>query len=136
MQLRMIRLSVPNPNNLYPSYDNQLETRYDFASSDLKGIYETNKDYLLKTTEKEIWNYISNDFLCNDSENMFPKRSLLTGEWYIESISFDEKVLAIQTVLLGTDLGYKDDYLGLEVVFIYDKEQNIFCVDGVNSSSK
>ena len=30
------------------------------------------------------------DLLCGDEEGMFPKRSVLTGEWYIRSVSFED----------------------------------------------
>ena len=76
-----------------------------------------------------------NDDLCNDEEGMFPKRSVLTGEWYIRSVSFEDDILSIETALLGTDLGYPDDYLGLELIFIYDDESKEFAFDGINSSA-
>ena len=90
---------------------------------------------LLQISEDEIRDYINNDDLCNDEEGMFPKRSVLTGEWYIRSVSFEDDILSIETALLGTDLGYPDDYLGLELIFIYDDESKEFAFDGINSSA-
>ena len=135
MQLKMIRLSKPNPDNNYSNYENQLEPQYFFDDADSRSLFENNKDYLLQTAEDEITNYINDDDLCNDEEGMFPKRSWLTGEWYIRSVSFEDDILSIATALLGTDLGYKDDYLGLEVIFTYDHETNEFAFDGINSSA-
>ena len=135
MQLKMIRLSKPNPDNNYSNYENQLEPQYFFDDADSRSLFENNKDYLLQTAEDEITNYINDDDLCNDEEGMFPKRSWLTGEWYIRSVSFEDDILSIETALLGTDLGYKDDYLGLEVIFTYDHETNEFAFDGINSSA-
>ena len=123
MNLKMIRLSKPNPDNLFSNYENQLEPQYFFTSSVSKTLFENSQRTLLQISEDEIRDYINNDDLCNDEEGMFPKRSVLTGEWYIE------------TALLGTDLGYPDDYLGLELIFIYDDESKEFAFDGINSSA-
>ena len=135
MQLKMIRLSKPNPENKFSNYENKLEPQYFFPDSDSRYLFESNKDSLLQIAENEIRDYISNDDLCNDEEGMFPKRSVLTGEWYIRSVSFEDDILSIETALLGTDLGYPDDYLGLELIFIYDDELNGFDFDGINSSA-
>lgn len=135
MQLKMIRLSKPNPDNKYSSYANQLEPQYFFPDSDARALFEGNKASLLQSAADEILDYISNDDLCNDDEDMFPRRSVLTGEWYIRSVTFEDNMLSIETALLGTDLGYPDDYLGLELIFMYDEELNEFAFDGINSSA-
>lgn len=135
MQLKMIILSKPNPDNKYSNYENQLEPQYFFPDSDSRALFESNKDSILQIVEDEIRDYIDNDDLCNDEEEMFPKRSVLTGEWYIRSFSFEDDILSIETALLGTDLGYPDDYLGLELIFIYDGELSEFSFDGINSSA-
>ena len=79
MQLKMIILSKPNPDNKYSNYENQLEPQYFFPDSDSRALFESNKDSILQIVEDEIRDYIDNDDLCNDSEEMFPKRSYLTG---------------------------------------------------------
>jgi hypothetical protein len=135
MNLKMIRLSKPNPDNLFSNYENQLEPQYFFASSVSKTLFENSQKTLLQIAENEIREYINNDDLCNDEEGMFPKRSVLTGEWYISSVSFEDDILSIEAALLGTDLGYPDDYLGLELIFIYDDESKEFAFDGINSSA-
>lgn len=135
MNLKMICLSKPNPDNQFSNYENQLEPQYFFSTSDLKALFESNKKTLLQIAEDEIRNYINNDDLCNDEEGMFPKRSVLTGEWYISSVSFEDDILSVETALLGTDLGYPDDYLGLELIFTYDDEIQEFAFDGINSSA-
>ena len=108
MNLKMIRLSKPNPDNLFSNYENQLEPQYFFTSSVSKTLFENSQRTLLQISEDEIRDYINNDDLCNDEEGMFPKRSVLTGEWYIRSVSFEDDILSIETALLGTDLGYPD----------------------------
>lgn len=135
MNLKMIRLSKPNPDNLFSNYENQLEPQYFFTSSVSKTLFENSQRTLLQISEDEIRDYINNDDLCNYEEGMFPKRSVLTGEWYIRSVSFEDDILSIETALLGTDLGYPDDYLGLELIFIYDDESKEFAFDGINSSA-
>ena len=135
MQLKLIHLSKTNPDNRYSNYENQLEPQYFFPDSESRALFENKKVALLQISEDEILDYINNDDLCNDDEEMFPKRSVLTGEWYIRSVSFEDDILSIETALLGTDLGYPDDYLGLELIFIYDDELKEFAFDGINSSA-
>ena len=127
MNLKMIRLSKPNPDNLFSNYENQLEPQYFFTSSVSKTLFE-NSQWFHPDQQDEIIRFI-------DEEGMFPKRSVLTGEWYIRSVSFEDDILSIETALLGTDLGYPDDYLGLELIFIYDDESKEFAFDGINSSA-
>ena len=135
MQLKLIHLSKPNPDNRYSNYENQLEPQFFFPDSESRALFENNKVSLLQISEDEILDYINNDDLCNDDEEMFPKRSVLTGEWYIRSVSFEDDILSVETALFGTDLGYPDDYLGLELIFIYDDELKEFAFDGINSSA-
>lgn len=84
---------------------------------------------------EELENYINDDDLCNDDERMFPKPSTLTGEWYLKEVSSEDDILFIQTAQLGTDTGKKDDYLGLEVTFTYDSDEDAFDFDGINSEA-
>lgn len=135
MQLKLIHLSKTNPDNRYSNYENQLEPQYFFPDSESRALFENKKVALLQISEDAILDYINNDDLCNDDEEMFPKRSVLTGEWYIRSVSFEDDILSVETALLGTDLGYPDDYLGLELIFIYDDELKEFAFDGINSSA-
>lgn len=41
--------------------------------------------------------------------------------------------LSVNTTFVGTDLGYKDDYLGLEVHLYYDSKTAEFISDGIDS---
>lgn len=77
--------------------------------------------------------YINDDLLCNGSDDMFPKRCVLTGEWYVRSVGyFENDILSVFAALLGNSMGYKDDYLGLEV---HLKIGKTISVVGVDSSS-
>lgn len=135
LELKMLNFTTPNTENKYSNYENKLSPQYSFDTPELEKFFESNRANILQMVEKEIFDYINNDDLCNDSDGMFPKKSFLTGEWYIRSVEFTEDTLFILTALVGTDLGYKDDYLGLEVVFDFDEEENELSVDGVNSEA-
>lgn len=135
MQLQQIIFTNPNPENNFPSYTNQFMPRMVFDSVKAEEVYEANKDSILQIVESEITDYINNDELCNDSDNMFPQRSRLTGEWYIESIYFENEMLSISSALLGLSWDLKpDDYLGLEIHLKYEQSDNQFIVYGVDSS--
>lgn len=136
IELTQIHLPNPNPNQYYATYENQLQPQVNFGDANLKSLYKEHEKYLMDIVEKEINEYVNCDDLCCDEEGMFPKRSVLTGEWYLRAVHFSELIfLSIGTALLGTDLGWKDDYLGLEFSFWYDEEKQEFVLNGIDSAS-
>lgn len=138
MKLELTQLfnSISNKNNDYVTYTNQLTPRFIFKDSKLEHLFEKHKVSIMKIVETEIFEYVNDDFLCNDMENMFPRRCFLTGEWYVREVYFDSlDYLAIRTAFLGTDLGYKDDYLGLEILLYYDEMAEVFIFDTINSEA-
>lgn len=135
-KLKQLFFNVPNENNDYVSYQNKLKQRCIFSNEELKNLFYEHYKLIMKIVENEITTYINNENLCNDDEDMFPRKNFLTGEWYISEIDFDDTdYLSINTAFIGTDLGYKDDYLGLEVHLYYDEETAEFIFDGIDSSA-
>lgn len=129
-----ILLDRLNPKNKYSTYQNKLAPRKDFGSEELKDLYESHDVMLLNDSYQEAFQYLNDAHLCNDEENMFPRKSRLTGEYYVAGVTFaDKDYCAIKLNFLGRQGDVKDDYLGLEIVFVYDMEQGMFLVKGVNS---
>lgn len=136
MKLNQLFFCVSNENNNYSSYKNQLKPRRIFNSAELKKLFDKHYNSIMAIVETVITDYINCEDLCNDDEDMFPQKSFLTGEWYISEINFiDMDYLSVQTAFIGTDLGHKDDYLGLEVHLYYDKEKAEFIFSGIDSSA-
>ncbi|MDE6539031.1 MAG: hypothetical protein K2K66_02465 [Ruminococcus sp.] len=136
MKLKQLFFDVSNENNDYVLYQNQLKPRLIFDSTELEKLFDKHYNSIMAITEKEITSYINTENLCNDDEDMFPRKSFLTGEWYISEIYFEDiGYLSIQTAFIGTDLGHKDDYLGLDVHLYYDEETAEFIFDGIDSSA-
>lgn len=134
IKLNKLFFNIPNANNDYVSYENQLQPRCIFNNNELKNLFYEHYDYIMTTVETAITEYINCEDLCNDSEDMFPRKSFLTGEWYISEINFDEMdYLSVQTAFIGTDTGNKDDYLGLEVHLYYNDKTSEFTFDGIDS---
>ena len=137
MKLKKLIFDTPNKNNDYVTYENQLKTRYIFSSSRLKNLFYENYDYIMLTVENAITEYINNEDLCNDDEDMFPRKSYLTGEWYISEICFEDledmEWLSVQTAFIADYSGNIDDYLGLDVHFMYDRKKSEFIFDGIDS---
>lgn len=134
IKLKKLIFDTPNKNNDYVTYENHLETRFIFANSGLKNLFYENYDYIMLTVENAITEYINCEDLCNDDEDMFPRKSFLTGEWYISEICFDDlKWLSIQTAFIADYSGITDDYLGLDVHFVYDRKKSEFIFDGIDS---
>ncbi|MCM1505840.1 MAG: hypothetical protein NC177_01715 [Ruminococcus flavefaciens] len=124
MNLKKLIFDTPNKNNDYVTYENHLKTRCIFSSTGLKNLFYENYDYIMLTVENAITEYINCEDLCNDDEDMFPRKSFLTGEWYISEICFEDledmEWLSVQTAFTADYLGITDDYLGLDVHFVYD----------------
>ena len=105
----------------------------------LDQLFETHQEEIMQIVRKKLSDYLNDEDLCNDEENMFPRRCFLTGEWYVSELSsFDNEpdvFFSVQTAFLGTDLGCPDDYLGLEVNLYYDESAGTFLTDSINSEA-
>ncbi len=137
LELKQLIFTKPNINNEYVNYQKQLQPRMCFGNEFLENLFKEYKEEILTTTEKEISDYVNDDFSCNDAEDMFPRRCCLTGEWYIGEINFsDIDDISIRTRFIGSYSGITDDYLGLEVIFYYDeKTKKLISDNNVNSEA-
>lgn len=147
MDLNLKQLIMPNPNpeNEYTNYEKQLLPRVDVDNSELNVLFEKHEDRIMAIVRKEIADYLADESLCNDEDGMFPRRSELTGEWYVGDIFLTEEEGRIWGSVLTRFLGFNkapcarmpvDDYLGLEVWIKYDRERQEFVFDdSVDSSS-
>lgn len=134
LDIKQIFLKNPNTDNEYVYYENQLQPRIIFCNDEIERLYRSHQKEIMAVVEKELYDYINCDDLCNDDEDMFPRRCELTGEWYISEINFEDKdFLSIRTAFLSMNHGEKEDYLGLEVCFGYNEESDKFEFDGINS---
>ncbi len=77
-------------------------------------------------------------------EDVFPCVKEMTGEWYLASVDVqDEDGEVMAQIYLhflgccseGSVSGEKDDYLGIEALFIYDSDQGEFFFDGLNTDA-
>lgn len=98
---------------------------------------------MLSIVHKEVFKYINDDNLCfNDGEDSisFPIRSKLTGNYYIDSVSYIKYVnpkgfqIMINTKLTEHLSTGEDDYLALEVTLFTKSENDVFEVWSVESS--
>lgn len=97
---------------------------------------------MLSIVHKEVHNYINDDKLCFiDGEELFPMRSKLTGNYYIESVSYCKKVtpkgfiIMINTRFTEKLPSGEDDYLLLEVTLFTTSVCDNFEFWGINSFS-
>lgn len=140
------RLEMPNENknNNYVNYRNQLKPMLNFKTEELKSLYLQHESQLLIMAEKEAMDYLV-DFGAWDFEpgESFPCGKVLTGEWYIGTISLEEEEKQIYGSIEMRFTAYQpsttqmpvDDYLGMEFCFYYDSEINSFVFDAFNTSS-
>ncbi|KGX90207.1 hypothetical protein [Pontibacillus marinus] len=97
---------------------------------------------MLSFVHHELLDYIHDDSLCfDDSEDSFPVRSKLTGNYYINSVSYINHVnpvgyqIMIETRLTEHIPTGEDDYLGLEVTLFTRSVNHNFEVWSIDSSS-
>ena len=55
MQLKLIHLSKPNPDNRYSNYENQLEPQYFFPDSESKLYLKTIKYHYCRFQKMKYW---------------------------------------------------------------------------------
>lgn len=135
MDLTQIHFNNPNKSNDYVNYDNKLSPRYIFEDEDHNRIYQRHSVCIMKKVEETIFEYLNCENLCNNDEGMFPQPKCMTGEWYIGMVCFEDYFLGIEARFVGIDTGKKDDYLSLEIAFDYNKQEDSFIFEGINSAS-
>ena len=137
-----------NPNNDYVSWDIGKEPtspRYEYENlteRDYRLIIQA-KTQLDEMVHQAVSEYINDDELCNDDDDMFPQRSLLTGRYYVSEVSYrlEDAVLRGSVLTYFTEIFCAGvvtspeelDYLGLEVHFVIDG--NHVVPMGIDSSS-
>ena len=125
-------------NDIKPNiafYDGICLTQYQDLA---KRCYE-----MLSIVQKEVNLYVNDDNLCFDCEdsNLFPIRSKLSGNYYVDSVSYFNHVnpmgfqIIISTRLTEHLLTGEDDYLGLELTLYTKSVNGDFEVWGIDSSS-
>lgn len=139
LKLKQIFLPNANTNNVHVTYEDKLQPCMVFEDLALKSLFEKHNDEIFKSIVRELTDYVNDENVCNDNIDMFPRPCEMTGEWYIGEICFEEfDYLSVMTRFLGLYPNSKrapiDDYLGLEVLFFYDEDQDKFIFDGINSS--
>ena len=135
MNLTQIIFNKENTDNTYINYESALMPRVNFENDELQNIYNENQYKILQYVDELITEYINDEELCCDDEGFFPKPKYLTGEWYVASIYMTKQYLSICTHLLGNDTGKTDDYLGLEISFLFNTEKNIWELSGIDSEA-
>ncbi|MDU7337447.1 MAG: hypothetical protein E7L17_04955 [Clostridium sp.] len=147
MNWELKQINMPNPNDKgdYPNYENKLQPRRSFSNRELESLFYEHEKEIMTIVTHEIALYLSDESVCNDDEDMFPRGCEMTGEWYVGEVELFKEDDEIRGYVLTRFLGYNppgsarmpiDDYLGLEVWVMFDPEQGKFVFEGgLNSSS-
>ena len=108
MSWKLKQIFLPNPNlaDEYPNYENQLQPRMRFADSELRLLFEQHEAAIMGIVVREITAYLADESVCNDEEDMFPRRSEMTGEWYVGEIELFKKEERIWGSVFTRFLGY------------------------------
>jgi len=113
-----------------------------FESDDLERLYLDHRKGLIETAIEECAEYLDADDWMD--EDVFPCVKEMTGEWYLASVDVrregGEVMAQIYLHFLGrcseeSMSGEKDDYLGIEALFVYDSDRGEFGFDGLNTDA-
>lgn len=139
---REIAMPHPNPRNEYVTYGRRLQPEMNFESDDLERLYLDHRKGLIETAIEECAEYLDADDWMD--EDVFPCVKEMTGEWYLASVDVrregGEAMAQIYLHFLGrcseeSMSGEKDDYLGIEALFVYDSDRGEFGLDGLNTDA-
>lgn len=142
LTFREIAMPHPNPRNEYVTYGRKLQPETNFESDDLEKLYLNHRKDLIERAIEECAEYLSAEDWID--EDVFPCVREMTGEWYLASVDVrDEDGEVMAQIYLhflgrcseGPMSGEKDDYLGIEALFIYDPDRGDFCFDGLNTDA-
>lgn len=130
MEIRLVRTSIEPVVKFYDG----------ISLFEYRKLMEKRNE-ILSDVQKEIWKYINDDNLCFvDETELFPMRNRLSGNYYIDSVSYSKHVDPIGfQIIVSTRLTEKlgnseEDYLGLEVTLFIKSERDAFEVWGIDSS--
>ena len=109
--------------------------------TEFQKLFERWNEVLL-IVHQEIAKYVNDDNLCfDDHDNLFPVRSRLTGNYYLDCVSYIKHInpigfqIKVNIRMTEPIQDGEDDYLGLDVTIFTQSENDIFEVWGVDSSS-
>ncbi|WP_144611160.1 MULTISPECIES: hypothetical protein [Bacillus cereus group] len=132
-------------NLIFRENDNKANITF-YNGISLEQIKDIDKRWneIFSIVHKEVFKYINDDNLCfdeNENSELFPIRKKLTGNYYIDAISYSKQVSPIGIQIMITTrftehcLTGEDDYLGLDVTLFTKSKNDIFEVWGIDSYS-
>ncbi|HDX9654106.1 hypothetical protein COL68_29405 [Bacillus wiedmannii] len=132
-------------NLIFRENDNKANITF-YNGISLEQIKDIDKRWneIFSIIHKEVFKYINDDNLCfdeNENSELFPIRKKLTGNYYIDAISYSKQVSPIGIQIMITTrftehcLTGEDDYLGLDVTLFTKSKNDIFEVWGIDSYS-
>jgi len=134
-----------NLNLIFRENDNKANITF-YNGISLEQIKDIDKRWneIFSIVHTEVFKYINDDNLCfdeNENSELFPIRKKLTGNYYIDAISYSKQVSPIGIQIMITTrftehcLTGEDDYLGLDVTLFTKSKNDIFEVWGIDSYS-
>lgn len=132
-----------NLNLIFRENDNKANITF-YNGISLEQIKDIDKRWneIFSIIHKEVFKYINDDNLCfdeNENSELFPIRKKLTGNYYIDAISYSKQVSPIGIQIMITTrftehcLTGEDDYLGLDVTLFTKSKNDIFEVWGIDT---
>ncbi|MGG1149575.1 hypothetical protein [Bacillus wiedmannii] len=130
-------------NLIFRENDNKANITF-YNGISLEQIKDIDKRWneIFSIIHKEVFKYINDDNLCfdeNENSELFPIRKKLTGNYYIDAISYSKQVSPIGIQIMITTrftehcLTGEDDYLGLDVTLFTKSKNDIFEVWGIDT---
>ncbi len=96
-----------------------------FDDDECRAIWDNNKARFIEIANDIVHELFNDPYVCDDSEDSYPRKSIVTGEWYVGQVSSfkqDGKILVLfECRCLGHGKNGAEDYYGINQWFEQDE---------------
>lgn len=110
-----------------PKIEGSYHDKERFDDAECKNKWEENKEKIIEMINENINDLFNDPMVCGYDEDYYPRRDVVTGEWYIGDVDvfYDDNkefTFLIEACCLGQTDTDKEDYYGIYNWFSFDSE--------------
>ena len=96
-----------------------------FDDDECRAVWENNRERFIALADETVHELFNAPYVCDDSEDSYPRKSVVTGEWYVGKVSSrkndGEIYFHMQSRCLGRGKNGAGDYYGITHWFERDE---------------
>ena len=96
-----------------------------FDDDECRAVWENNKERFITLANETVHELFNDPYVCDDAEDTYPRRSVVTGEWYVGEVHSFKQNGKILVWFTCRCLGYGEngvgDYYGINQWFEQDE---------------